>query len=352
VDGLHAVKAARLYQPKDLRVEVVEEPEISPDEILLRVRSVTICATDVRIFTFGDRRVQYPRILGHEIAGDVEAVGSELRGLVEKETRVTVNPTISCGRCKFCSDGRQELCEEILTIGIDLDGGLAQRVKIPGVVVRQQGLYAIPDDITYDEAALTEPLSCCIHGQIMARIIAGETVLVFGAGPIGLMHAMLAKHMGSRRVIAAETDPHRLRQAAEFACDLLLNPSDPDFRAGLAEATGGEGADLVIVATGSATAQREAILSARKGGTIVLFAGLPSGQHEVALDTNLIHYRELSVLGSYSTTPEEMRRALRLIQTHSMQLNRLVTHRFPLEKAPEAFEVASSMAGLKVAVHP
>ena len=346
------MKAARLYGPRDVRVEEVVEQEVSPNEILLRVRSVMICATDVRIFAFGDRRVRYPRILGHEIAGDVVTVGSELRGLVEERTRVTVNPTISCGRCRFCSNGRQELCEEIRTIGIDVDGGLAQRVKVPGVVVRQQGLYVIPDDVTYDEAALTEPLSCCIHGQALAGITAGETVLVVGAGAIGLMHAMLAKHSGSRRVIAVETDPYRLRQAAEFGCDMLLNPSNPDFPARLSEATGGEGADLVIVAAGSAAAQREAILSTGKGGRIVLFAGLPSGQDEVALNTNLIHYRELSVLGSYSTTPEEMRRALGLVQTHSLQLNKLVTHRFPLEKTAEAFEVASSGAGLRVAVHP
>jgi len=346
------VRAARLHGPRDLRVEEVADLGISPDEVLLRVRSAAICATDVRIFAFGDRRVRYPVILGHEIAGDVETVGSELRGLVEEGTRVVVNPTVSCGRCRFCSSGRQELCQEIRTIGIHLDGGLAQLARVPGIVLGQRGLYAIPEDVTYDEAALTEPLSCCIHGQALTRVAAGETVVVIGAGAIGLMHAVLAKHAGPRRVIAVETDPQRLRQAAEFGCDVLLNPSEQDFSDRLSEATDGEGADVVIVAAGSAEAQRQAILSAGVGGRIVFFAGLPPGQGEVGLNTNLIHYRELSVVGSYASTPHEMERALELVQSHSLQLEKLITHRFSLEKAAEAFQVASSKVGLKVAVHP
>jgi len=346
------VRAARLHGPRDLRVEEVADLGISPDEVLLRVRSAAICATDVRIFAFGDRRVRYPVILGHEIAGDVETVGSELRGLVEEGTRVVVNPTVSCGRCRFCSSGRQELCQEIRTIGIHLDGGLAQLVRVPGIVLGRQGLYVIRDDVTYDEAALTEPLSCCVHGQALARVAAGETVVVIGAGAVGLMHAMLAKHAGSRRVIAVEADPQRLRQASEFGCDVLLNPSEQNFLDRLSEATDGEGADVVIVAAGSAEAQREAILSAGEGGRIVFFAGLPPAQGEVALNTNLIHYRELSVLGSYASTPHEMERALELVQSHSLQLEKLITHRFPLEKSAEAFRVASSRVGLKVAVHP
>lgn len=346
------MRAARLYGPRDLRVEEAAEPEMSADNVILRVRSVTLCATDLRIFAFGDSRVRSPRILGHEIAGDVEAVGPELRGLVEEGTRVTVNPTISCGQCRFCSDGRRELCDEIRTIGIDIDGGLAERLRLPGVVLGQHGLYAIPDNVSYDEAALAEPLSCCVHGQALARVAAGDTVLVIGAGAIGLMHVMLAKQAGSRRVITLETDPQRLRRAAGFGCDVLLNPSERDFPARLSEATEQEGADIVIVAAGSAAAQREAIPCARKGGRILFFAGLPPGQGEVALDTNLIHYRELSVLGSYSTTPEEMGGALKLIQSRSVQVDKLITHRFPLQEVADAFRVASSKAGLKVAVHP
>lgn len=346
------MKAVRLHGAKDLRVDEVKKPILGPDEFLLRVKAATICATDLRIYTYGDPRVKFPRILGHEFAGDIEEVGKNLKEHLKVGMRVTVNPNMYCGRCKYCIAGRHELCESRYALGIDVDGAFAEYLKIPSEAFKTGGVCEVPENISYEEAALVEPLSACLHGQEFAQTKVGDIVVIIGAGPIGLMHATLSKAMGASKVIVSEVDDKRLKEAANFGADHLINPLKEDLPSKINQITRGHGADVVIVAVGSPAAQQQALSIAAKGGRINFFAGLPAGKGSVPLDTNLIHYKEIFVFGTSSQSIGDFRKTLELVGSGVLKVKRFITHRFPLEEAIKAFEVTSSKAGLKACIHP
>jgi len=346
------MKAARLHGAKDLRLEDIEKPTVGPDEFLVRVKAATVCATDIRMYTFGDSRVKLPRVLGHEFAGDVEKVGANLRNSLKAGIRVTANPNMYCGRCKYCIAGRHELCDSRYALGIDVDGALAEYLRVPPEAFKTGGVCEVPDNLSYEEAALVEPLSCCLHGQEFAQTRVGDIVAVIGAGSIGLMHVALSKAIGASKVIVSEIDDERLREAANFGADCLINPSKEDLASKISEVTGGHGADVVIVAVGSPATQQQALSIAAKGGRINFFGGLPAGKEIVPLNTNLIHYREILVFGTSSQSIYDFRKTLELVSAGVLDVKRFITHRFPLDETLKAFETASSRLGLKVCVNP
>ena len=346
------MRAVRLYGAKDLRFEEVEEPTISDDEFLVRVRAATICATDIRIYTYGDPRIKSPRILGHEFAGEIEKIGANLKNYLNVGMRVIVNPNMYCGRCRYCTTGRHELCDSRYALGIDVDGAFAEYIKVPSEASRTGGVCEVPDNLSYEEAALVEPLSCCLHGQEFAQTRVGDIVAVIGAGPIGLMHIMVSKAIGASKVIVSEVDDERLREAANFGADYLINPLKDDLVSKINQITDGHGVDVVIVAVGSPATQQQALSIVAKGGKVNFFGGLPVGKEIVPLNTNLIHYKEISVFGTSSQSIHDFRKTLELISAGVMNVKRLITHRFSLEEAQKAFEVASSRGGLKVCIIP
>jgi len=346
------MKAVRLHGAKDLRFEDVEKPRVGPNEFLVRVKAATVCATDIRMYAYGDSRVKLPRVLGHEFAGDVEKIGANLRNSLKVGMRVTANPNMYCGRCRYCVTGRHELCDSRYALGIDVDGALAEYLRVPPEAFKTGGVCEVPDNLSYEEAALVEPLSCCLHGQEFAQTRVGDIVAVIGAGSIGLMHVVLSKAIGASKVIVSEIDDERLREAANFGADCLINPSKEDLASKISEITDGHGADVVIVAVGSPAAQQQALSIAAKGGRINFFGGLPAGREIVPLNTNLIHYREIFVLGTSSQSIYEFRKTLELVSASVLDVKRFITHRFPLDETLKAFETASSGVGLKVCVNP
>jgi len=346
------MKAVRLHGAKDLRFEDVEKPRVGPNEFLVRVKAATVCATDIRMYAYGDSRVKLPRVLGHEFAGDVEKIGANLRNSLKVGMRVTANPNMYCGRCRYCVTGRHELCDSRYALGIDVDGALAEYLRVPPEAFKTGGVCEVPDNLSYEEAALVEPLSCCLHGQEFAQTRVGDIVAVIGAGSIGLMHVVLSKAIGASKVIVSEIDDERLREAANFGADCLINPSKEDLASKISEITDGHGADVVIVAVGSPAAQQQALSIAAKGGRINFFGGLPAGREIVPLNTNLIHYREIFVLGTSSQSIYEFRKTLELVSAGVLDVKRFITHRFPLDETLKAFETASSGVGLKVCVNP
>lgn len=346
------MRAVRLYGAKDLRVDEVEKPTVGPDEFLIRVKAASVCATDIRIYTYGDPRVKFPRTLGHELAGDIEEVGANLEGHLKASMRVTVNPNMYCGRCIYCVAGRHELCESRYALGIDVDGAFAEYVKVPSEAFRTGGVCEVPDHLSYEEAALVEPLSACLHGQEFAQTKVGDIVTIIGAGPIGLMHVIVSKAMGASKIIVSELDEERLKEATNFGADYLINPSKEDLPSKINQITSGHGADVVIVAVGSPAAQQQALSITAKGGRVNFFGGLPTGKDSIPINTNLIHYREISVLGTSSQSIYDFRKTLELVSTGVLQVKRFITHRFPLEKAIKAFETASSRTGLKTCINP
>ena len=346
------MKAVRLHGTKDIRLEEVEKPTVGPDEFLVRVKAATICATDIRIYTHGDARIKVPRVLGHEFAGDIEKVGTNLQKHLKVGMRVTANPNMYCGRCTYCIAGRHELCDSRYALGIDVDGAFAEYLRVPPEAFKTGGVSEVPDNLSYEEAALVEPFSCCFHGQDFAQTKIGDIVTVIGAGPIGLMHVAVAKAMGASKVIMSEIDDDRLKEAANFGADYTINPSREDLASKISEVTNGHGSDVVIVAVSAPVTQQQALSIAAKGGRINFFGGLPAGKEIVPLNTNLLHYREISVFGTSSQSIYDFRKTLELVSAGVLDVKRFITHRFPLDEALKAFETASSRVGLKVCINP
>jgi len=346
------VKAVRLYGAKDLRVEEVEKPKISQNEMLVRVKAAMICASDIRSYNYGNGRMKLPRILGHEIAGDIEEIGSNVKSYFNPGTRLTLNPNIFCGRCIFCITGRHELCDERRALGFDVDGGFAEYLLIPYESIKTGAICEIPESLSYEEAALIEPISCCLHAQTLVKVAPGDTVTIMGAGPMGIMHTMMAKALGASNVIVSEISEQRLQTAVDFGANMAVNPIKEDLASRVLEATGGHGADVVIVAVGAQSALEQAFGLVRKGGRVSFFAGLPKGKENVALNANIIHYKETLVSGSFASTPYEFHQTVKLAASRKLEMKPIVTHRFGLDDASKAFEAALSGRALKVCINP
>lgn len=348
---MHAV---RLYGANDLRYEEVEKPTAPAGGLVVKVKACAICGSDVRNVAAGGSAHGFtlPRTIGHEIAGEIAEVGQGVKGY-QVGQRVIVGVIIFCGHCPYCLSGHQNQCEDKEAISYQYDGGFADYVEVPAILVRQGGVLTIPEGLDFPEAAITEPFSCALNGQELSQVGLGDTVVVIGAGPVGNMHAMLARAKGASRIILAELMPERLEKAKEIgAADLFVNSGQEDLKEVVMQATNGRGADVVIVAAPSGQAQLQAISIAAKRGRVNFFGGLPKGRSEITLDSNVIHYRELFVHGTSDSTPIHMKKILDLMAAGRLDAKRLVTKVLPLSKYQEGFELARSGAALKVILAP
>ncbi|MDK2855197.1 MAG: hypothetical protein PWQ86_410 [Bacillota bacterium] len=348
------MKAVRLYGANDLRYEEVEKPSAPPGGLLVKVKACAICGSDVRNVAAGGSAHGFtlPRTIGHEIAGVIEEVGQGVKGY-EVGQRVILGVVIFCGHCPYCLSGRQNQCEEKEAISYQYDGGFADYVVAPEILVRQGGVLTIPEGIDFCEAAITEPFSCALNGQELSQVGLGDAVVVIGAGPVGNMHAMLARARGAARIIMAELMPERLAKAKEIgAADIFVDSGKEDLKEVVMRATNGRGADVVIVAAPSGQAQLQAIDIAAKRGRVNFFGGLPKGRSEITLDSNVIHYRELFVHGTSDSTPVHMHKILDLMAAGRLDAKRLITKVLPLSRYREGFELARSGAALKVILSP
>lgn len=346
------VRAARLYTKEDLRVEEVNIPEIGSEEFLLKVEAVTICALDLRAYTSGNGRVKLPRILGHEFAGTVENVGDTFRETYKQGTRVTVNPNMICGRCENCLKGKHEICLNRYAIGVDIDGAFAEYVRIPREASNNGLVLELPENVSFEEAALTEPLAACLHGQLYEPIEVGDVVTVIGTGPIGIIHVMLAKASRASKIIACDILESRLGKAKEFGADITINTSRENFVQRVGEITKGHGSDFTIVAVSDPNVQRDALQIASYQGKVNYFGGLPRNKEVVPLDTNLIHYKELRVFGTFAQTMSEYAQSLKLIGAKRFPLDELITHRYDLKDIAMAFKQAMSKEAMKICLKP
>jgi L-iditol 2-dehydrogenase len=339
------VRALVYRGPDDLRVEDRPVPDPGRGEALLRVRACGICGTDLRIASGGHRA--YPegtvRVPGHEIAGTLAAVGDGV-DLAEGATAF-VAPNVGCGRCPPCRAGRINLCSTPRALGITDDGGLAEFVLLDAQFVAQGNVLVVEDDADMAALALVEPLACALRGTTACRIGDGDVVVIFGAGPVGLMHLQLARLRNPARVIVSEPSRARRAEAERFGADLAVAPDD------LADAVE-EGADVLITAAPAPTAQQQALELAAPGGRVNFFGGLPRDSSRVELDTNLIHYRELVVTGTTANTTDDCRAALELLLSRAVDTASLIGGRHPLGEAAAAFDAARSGELMKVVVEP
>jgi L-iditol 2-dehydrogenase len=345
------MKAAFLQELGRLEIRDTARPEPGPGEVLVRVRACGICGSDLRSFRHGHHALRLPAILGHEISGEVAALGAGVTGLLVGQ-HVALTPAVSCGHCDACLNGHPNRCPDLLSIGENLPGGLAEYVLAPARSLEGGFLLPVPAEVSDDAASLVEPLSCILNGQELAGIGLGDNVVVIGLGPVGCMHIAVARQRGAQRIIASDVSAERLRRAHPFGADAYLDGSQQDIVAAVREMTAGQGADVVIVACPSGQAQVQAVQMAALGGRISLFGGLPKDKPVIPLDANLVHYRELRITGAFGMTSRHVRMALQLAAKGFIDTRHLVTHHFPLDEAAQAFEAAADSASLRVIVNP
>jgi L-iditol 2-dehydrogenase len=345
--------AAVYHGPLDLRVEPREVPSIADDELLLRVECASICATDLRIIQ-GSHRKFVPgtvRVPGHEIVGTLERVGSKVDGYCVGE-RVFIAPNIGCGHCRQCRAGLNNLCPDYDAFGITLDGGFAQYMRITAPAIEQGNVILVDQTADAATMALAEPFSCVMHGQERISVGANDTILIEGAGPIGIMHLLLARLRGARRIIVSDLSKHRLERASALGADRVIDLTQQNLTEIVMNETGKAGPDVVIVAAASPAAFEAAVSLAAVGGRINFFAGLPKERPTIDLDANLVHYKELIVTGSTGCSTSDCRKAAKLVASGQIDLRPLIGERFPLLEAKAAIEVAKGQHGLKVILEP
>ena len=347
------MQAAVFSGTQVLEIEEVLTPEISDDEVLLRCRAVSICGTDMRIFRFGHSRLPAGtrRILGHELAGEVARVGHAVEGIVEG-LRVAVAPNFGCGECPMCRRGWFHMCPDYGAIGLTVDGGMAAFVRVPAIAVRQGCLLPMSDGLSFEQAALNEPLACVVNGQKRCPVREGDTVLVVGAGPIGLMHVLMSRQAGAGRVLVVDLVADRLRRAEALGADGVIDSGRDDLVEAVLAITEGHGADVVITACPAAEVQQQAVMLAADHGRISFFGGLPKGSEVIRLDSNQIHYKELTITGSHGCCTDHCREALELQGSGAVDLEPLITNRFPLAEAKVAMAAAIEGHGLKTVLLP
>jgi len=346
------MKAVVVQAPGDYGLQEVPIPDVPVSGMRVKVLACALCGSDLRTLRSGHRRVTLPWIIGHEVCGQVEAVGQDYQGPWRIGEVLAVGPVVYCGKCEFCRTGRYELCINYLEIAQAWPGGFAEYMAVPEESVRLGTIERVPASVDPALAAITEPMASCIHAQIKGEVGMGDTVMIIGAGPIGCIHAVLARLRGAEKVFIAEIVDERLRMAESFEPDGLINPSKANLVEEARRLTDGMGPDVVISATPAPIGVVQAVEMAKKGGRILLFGGLPNDDSKPGVDMNIVHYNGLYLIGTTTFAPRHQMLAVRLIASGRFPADKLVTHRFPLERFVEGAEMALQGKVLKAVFLP
>ena len=329
------MKAALVHGVNDIRIQEVPRPEPGPGEVVVKVRASGICATDVKMLLGQGLPKNLPTILGHEVAGEIAAVGSGVEELAPGH-RVAVYPIAVCGECYFCRRGRHNLCEREFGLAHGIDGGFAEYVRIPRQIVNIRGVVGLAPEVSFAEAAMAEPLSCSLAAARQSGVKVGDTVAVLGSGPMGLFHLKTMQWSGAR-VVMADVNEQRLALARQMGADHCVKSDEHDFVAAVREFTGGRGADLVVAALGLPEVMEKCLLAVRNGGTFNIFGGPPAGRM-MTIDPRWVHYGEINITGTFASTPLDFHRALGLITTGEIKVADLITHRYSLDRMLDAVD--------------
>jgi len=356
------MKAQVFRGVNQLSYEEIPTPELEPDEVLVQVKVVGLCQSDIK-------KIRYPlydppRIFGHETAGVIAQVGSEIAASGRREggswqvgQRVVVLHHIPCMHCDYCLNDNFSMCEVYKTITTTAGfapsgGGFAEYVKVPGHIVRHGGLIEIPEHITFEQASFVEPTNCCLKAVKKAQIQPGQTVLITGAGPIGLMFIMLVNYFGGR-AIATDLLPSRIEKALEVGAEAAFDARDPDLPAQIQALTRGMGVDVSLLAVPSEKAFFQALDCTRKGGKILFFAEFPD-EVEIPINPNILYRREIDLMGSYSSSYRVQSLAADIVFNKRIDVDALVSDRYPLQDLSAAVEraVAPTPETYKILIYP
>ena len=321
------MKAILFKKKGEYSLEEVPVPGLESKEVLIKVNSCGICGTDVHIYE-GNFPANFPLIPGHEFSGIIEDKGKDVKNLKIGD-HVTVNPNLPCGKCDQCRVGNENLCIDLLNLGVRLNGGFAEYVKAKNSLV-----YKLPDEVDLESASLTEPLSCCIHGIDLAQIKPGECVLVTGCGPIGLLMIQLAKICGAAKIVATDPIEKRRKLALSLGADLSLNPNDVNnIQEAIGNFLSGK-PEVVVECVGKSSTQEESIKLVKPGGRVIWF-GVANPDDEIKINPYYVYKNEITIKGSF-VNPYTTKRAVRLLSEKRIRLKELISHRFSLEDFDKA----------------
>ena len=348
------MKAQVFRGVNQLCYEEVPTPSIEPDEVLVQVQVVGLCQSDIKKIRYP--LYEPPRIFGHETAGTIAAVGEAVKDW-QVGQRVVVMHHIPCMHCGYCLNDNFSMCEVYKNITTTAGfapsgGGFADYVKVPGHIVQHGGLIPIPDDISFEQASFVEPTNCCLKAVEKAQIKPGQTVLITGAGPIGLMFIMLVKYFGGR-AITTDLLPSRIEKALSVGAEAAFDARDPELASKVQALTGGMGVDTALLAVPSEKAFFQALDCTRKGGKILFFAEFPD-EVEIPINPNILYRREIDLMGSYSSSYRVQALATDIVFNRRIDVDALISDRYPLQQLADAVEraIAPTPETYKILIYP
>lgn len=345
------MKALYLTGKAQVELRDIPIPECPDDGLLIKIDSVGLCGSDVRTYSVGSAKINYPVILGHENAGYVEAVGKHATGDWKVGDKVVANPAIPCGKCYYCVNKMPGLCDNIQVAGTSFPGGFAQYMAFPGDMLTRGQVIKLPQDTDLEPMILAELLASVIKAQDDLKVGMGETVVIVGSGPIGCLHAQIAKLHGASKIIMAELNRNRLDLVHAFGGTHFIVSSEEDLVSRVMEITEGRGADVCIVAAPSSQPHEQGVEMLRKEGRLSLFGGLAKDNPWTKMDGNLIHYKRLRVFGAYSYSAAEFAKGYELLAAGRIDTG-IITHKLPLEKMEEGVRAIQSGEAIKVVLKP
>ncbi len=346
------MKVALLEDIEKLKITEIATPKPQAGEVLIKVEVCAICGTDIKVFHHGHRLITFPRVTGHEVTGEITAVGENI-SRYKPGNRVAVAPAVPCGDCYYCHRGKQAMCENLQAIGYFWNGGFAEYMIVPKVAVDNGCVNILPDNVSFEEGALAEPLACVINAQELSNVGIGDTVVIIGTGPMGCLHAELARAIGATKTVMIEVSEERLELAKKTVeTDLFINSREQDSIKLIKELTHGRGADKVIVACGVGKAQQDAIEMVANLGNVNFFGGLPKDKPYIQLDSNILHYKECSITGTHGSSPCHNQIAIDLISSGKIKVKKYITKHYKLDNLEEAIARAETGKEMKIIIKP
>lgn len=343
------MKAAVYEGKENIVVKDIEKPSLQAGGLLLKVTACAICGTDIKTYHGINPKVSFPQIIGHEFVGKVEDFGEKVEGFKPGD-RLTMATTVSCGLCEMCRQGLGNICDNRKAIGYDYPGAFAEYIAIPPLAVKRGNVLKVPEEVSDEEATLTEPLADVVNAQLICRIKPGDTVVVIGAGPIGCLHIEAARCFGATKLILTQRSQPRLKLSSKLEIDALIDVKKKDPVSEVLRLTKGKGADIVIVAVPDRKTQEQAIQMVKKNGILNLFASLPEKDSFIKVNTRLIHYGQISITGASDQTPYHAAIALQLLASRKINTKAIITSVYPLNEINLGLKAAVDHSTLKVVI--
>lgn len=345
------MKAAVLEGIGKLTVQHVPDPVMDDWSALVQIRATAVCGSDLRILDHGNPRVKPPAIIGHEASGVVVAAGKHVTR-VRVGDRVAIGADVPCGQCRWCRNGLGNNCAVNYAIGYQIPGAFAEYMLLPRLVLEEGPVTPFPEGMSFEAAALAEPLACAINGLELAGMALGKRVAIIGMGPIGCMMVDLCRAMGAVKVIAVQRSRRRLEYLDIYRPDVVIIGSEEDVVRRCREETDGEGPDIVMTTCASVEAHEQAIEMVAHRGVVNLFGGLGKDARPLSVLSNTIHYKECFVTGSHGSVPRHHELAVQLIALGRVRVEPLISHWFRLDDIAEAFDAVRSRRAMKAVVMP